>query len=63
MTQHKFEKTSVDHCVFVKKYYNGESIIILLYVDDIFIVGKDKTNITTLNKALKIIRDRLKIML
>lgn len=52
MTQHKFEKTSADHCVFVKKYENGESIILLLYVDDMLIVGKDKTKIAALKKAL-----------
>jgi ATP-binding cassette subfamily B (MDR/TAP) protein 1 len=52
MTQHNFTETSADHCVFVKNYENGESIILLLYVDDMLIVGKDKTYIATLNKAL-----------
>lgn len=52
MTQHKFEKSSVDHCVFVKKCDNDESIILLLYVDDMLIVRKDKTKIIALKKAL-----------
>jgi len=52
MTQHNFTKTSADHCVFVKNYANGESIILLLYVDDMLIVGKDKTKIVALKKAL-----------
>ena len=52
MTQHNFKKTSADHCVFVKNYDNGESIILLLYVDDMLIVGKDKTKIAALKKAL-----------
>ena len=42
MAQHNFRKTFADHCVFVKNYMNGESIILLLYVDDILIVGKKK---------------------
>jgi ATP-binding cassette subfamily B (MDR/TAP) protein 1 len=52
MTQHNFTKTSADHCVFVKNYENGESIILLLYVDDMLIVGRDKTKIDALKKAL-----------
>jgi len=52
MTQHNFTKTSADHCVFVKNYENGESIILLLYVDDMLIVGKDKAKISALKKAL-----------
>lgn len=52
MTQHNFKKTSADHCVFVKNYENGESIILLLYVDDMLIVGKDKIKIAALKKAL-----------
>ncbi|WVZ00881.1 hypothetical protein V8G54_026950 [Vigna mungo] len=52
MIQHNFKKTSADHCVFVKHYENGESIILLLYVDDMLIVGKDKIKIAALKKAL-----------
>nr|KYP31853.1 Retrovirus-related Pol polyprotein from transposon TNT 1-94 [Cajanus cajan] len=52
MAQHNFKKTSADQCVFVKNYENGESIILLLYVDDMLIVGKDKTKIAALKKAL-----------
>ncbi|KAK2457000.1 hypothetical protein QL285_004317 [Trifolium repens] len=37
---------------FVKNYENGESIILLLYVDDMLIVGRDKTKIAALKKAL-----------
>ncbi|WVY90442.1 hypothetical protein V8G54_035956 [Vigna mungo] len=52
MIQHNFKKTSADHCVFVKHYENGESTILLLYVDDMLIVGKDKIKIAALKKAL-----------
>ncbi|WVZ01025.1 hypothetical protein V8G54_027094 [Vigna mungo] len=52
MIQHNFKKTSADHCVFVKHYENGKSIIFLLYVDDMLIVGKNKIKITALKNAL-----------
>ena len=32
MTQHKFSRTSTDHCVFTKRYGNDDFIILLLYV-------------------------------
>jgi len=33
MAQHNFRKKSTNHCAFVKNYKNGESNILLLYVD------------------------------
>ncbi|WVZ24581.1 hypothetical protein V8G54_003125 [Vigna mungo] len=52
MIQHNFKKTFADHCVCVKHYENGEFIILLLYVDDMLIVGKNKIKITALKNAL-----------
>jgi len=52
MVQHNFRKISADHYVFIKNYKNDESIILLLYVDDILIVGKNKMKIDALKKAL-----------
>lgn len=52
MTQHEFKKTLCDHCVYIKKYAGGDFIILLLYVDDMLIVGQDKKKITALKKAL-----------
>jgi len=51
MAHHNFIKTSANHCEFVKNYKNGESII-LLYVNDMLIVGKNKMKIDALKKAL-----------
>ena len=34
-----YKKTSSDHCVFVLKFSNDDFIILLLYVDDMLIVG------------------------
>lgn len=39
--------------MFVKKYDNDESIILLLYVDDVLVIEKDKTKIDFINKALR----------
>ena len=45
MMGHRYDKTSSDHCVFVKKFPNGNYIILLLYVEDMLIVGHDKNDI------------------
>ena len=34
MVEHRYDKTAFDHCVFVKKFFDGEFIILLLYVDE-----------------------------
>jgi Reverse transcriptase (RNA-dependent DNA polymerase) len=44
MCDNKFEKTNSDSCVLVKKYSSGDFIILLLYVDDMLIVGSDLKN-------------------
>jgi len=43
-----YKKTTSDHCVFVKSFSNGDFIILLLYVDDMLIVGKDVSKINRL---------------
>jgi len=52
MTDHGYDKTSSNQCVFVKKFLNGKYIILLLYVDDMLIVGHDKDDIQSLKKEL-----------
>ena len=52
MMEHKFHKTQVDHCVFVKKYGGGDLLIFLLYVDNMLIVGQDLKEIVSLKRAL-----------
>ena len=51
MAKYDFKKTLTDHNVFVKKYTGGNSIILLLYVDDMLIVGHVPKKISTLKKA------------
>ena len=52
MTDHGYHKTQADHCVFVKKFDGGDFLILLLYVDDMLIVGRDPKKIRSLKKAL-----------
>ena len=40
MCDQGYHKTTLDHCVFVIKFSNDDFIILLLYVDDMLIVGK-----------------------
>ena len=52
MMEHRFQKTQVDHYVFIKRYEEGDFFILLLYVDDMLIVGQDTRKIGSLKKAL-----------
>ena len=52
MVEHGFSRSAFDHCVFVKKFSDGEFIILLLYVDDMLIVGYDTCKIDKLKKEL-----------
>ena len=52
MTDQGYHKTQTDHCVFVKKFEGGDFLILLLYVNDMLIVGQDQTKIRMLKKAL-----------
>src|SRR6266487_4225588 len=52
MSEQGHKKTTSDHCVFVRKFSNDDFIILLLYVDDMLIVGKNISNIDRLKKQL-----------
>ena len=52
MLEHEFHKIQVDHYMFVKRYDEGDFLILLLYVDDMLIVGQDTRRILTLKRAL-----------
>lgn len=51
--QHGYDKITSDHCVFINKFFNGEFLILLLYVDDILIIGRDTRKIKNLKRELK----------
>jgi len=52
MFEHGYKKTTSDHFAFVKRFANNDFIILLLYVDDMLIVGKDISMINKLKKQL-----------
>ena len=52
MLEHGFRRLEVDHCVYIKMYDQERFIILLLYVDDILVVGHDKSMINKLKKDL-----------
>ena len=52
MVEHGYDRTASDHCVFVKKFSYGEFIILLLYVDDMLIVGHNTSKIDKLKNEL-----------
>ena len=52
MLEHDFKMLESDHCVYIKKDDQGKYNILLLYVDDMLIVGHDKNMISQLKKEL-----------
>ena len=41
MVSHEYKRTDADHCVYFRKFTDGNFIILLLYVDDMLIAGND----------------------
>lgn len=52
MVEHWYDITASNHCVFVKKFSDEEFIALLLYVDNMLLVGCDTRMIANLKKAL-----------
>ena len=52
MIDQGYTRTATDHCVFIKRFISGEFIILLLYVDDMLIIGRDAKQINELKIAL-----------
>ena len=51
MMSHGYNRTTSDHCVFTRKFSNDD-FIILLYVDDMLIIGHDSSMIDRLKREL-----------
>ncbi|KAL4277781.1 hypothetical protein GQ457_03G020650 [Hibiscus cannabinus] len=49
---HGYKKTTSDHCVFVKRFSDDDFIILMLYVDDMLIVGRNTSIIDKLKQEL-----------
>ena len=52
MMNHEYKRNVADHCVYLKKFPDGKFVILLLYVDDMLIVGQDAMMINNLKKDL-----------
>ena len=52
MCEQGYMKTTSNHCVFVRKVSNDDFIILLLYVDDMLIIGKNVSMIAWLKEQL-----------
>ncbi|KAJ7009759.1 Retrovirus-related Pol polyprotein from transposon TNT 1-94 [Populus alba x Populus x berolinensis] len=52
MVDHGYDRTTSDHCVFMKRFLDGNFIILLLYVNDMLIVGHDAKKIQILKEEL-----------
>ena len=52
MVSHEYRRTSADPCVYFRKFDDGNFIILLLYVDDMLIVGQDAMMIAKLKDEL-----------
>ncbi|PRQ29843.1 putative RNA-directed DNA polymerase [Rosa chinensis] len=52
MVGHGYKRTDADPCVYLQRFTGGNFIILLLYVDDMLIVGKDVSMIRKLKADL-----------
>ena len=52
MMNHSYCKTTSNHCMFVKKFYDDNFIILLLYMGEILIVSHDINKIDNLKRDL-----------
>ena len=52
MAEQGYRKTTSDHCVFIQKFFDDDFVILLLYVDDMLIVGKNASRIDRLKEQL-----------
>ena len=53
MMSHGYNKTTFDHCVFTSRKFSGDDFtILLLYMDNMLIIGHDSSKIDKLKKEL-----------
>jgi hypothetical protein len=48
MVEHGYNMTNYDHCVFMKRFSDGNFNILLLYMDDMLIISHDAKKIQSL---------------
>ena len=52
MMSHGYNRNSSDHCVFTRKFSDNDFIILLLYIDDMLIIGHDSSKTDRLKREL-----------
>ena len=52
MTEQGYSRCHFDHCVYFKRLENGSYIILLLYVDDMLVIGSNMQDINVLKRKL-----------
>ena len=52
MVDHGYHRTTSDHYIFMKRFPDGNFIILLLYVDDMLIIGYDVKKIQILKEEI-----------
>ena len=52
MTEQGYDRCHSNHCVYFKRLDNVRYIILLLYVDDMLVVGSNKQDINVLTRKL-----------
>ena len=52
MHSQEFKRSQEDFCLYIKKLSDGSQIILILYVDDMLIAGKSKSEIANLKQIL-----------
>ena len=52
MTNHEYHRITSNHCVYVKNFFDANFIILLLYVDEMLIVGRNAMKIDKSKKKL-----------
>ena len=53
MVEHGYDRTTSDHCVFIKRFHDSNFIILLLFMDDMLNVGHDAKKIQSLKGLSK----------
>ena len=52
MMSHRYNRTTSNHCVFTKKFFDDDFIIPLMYVGDMLVIDHDSSKIERLKKEL-----------
>ena len=52
MMSHGYKKTTFDYCVFIRKFFDNDFIILFMYFDDLLIIGYDSSKLDRLKREL-----------